>query len=238
MAVKIPKKIGHRGAAGHAPENTLASIRKAANLGARWVEFDVMLSHDGIPILMHDNTLNRTTNGKGPISAQSLNDLRTLDAGSWFDESFADEPIPTLAETLLLAEALGLGCNVEIKPAPETSEETAKAVIEVVNSSQIPFSIIMSSFSETVIGTLHKYLFDTPRGLLVNKVPEDWHSKLQKWDCFSLHCNHKYLSQDQAKSIKSADYHLLCYTVNDPERAALLFNWGVDAIFSDYPDRV
>ena len=151
MAVKIPEKIGHRGAAGHAPENTLASIRKAANLGARWVEFDVMLSHDGIPILMHDNTLNRTTNGKGPISAQSLNDLRTLDAGSWFDKSFADEPIPTLAETLLLAEALGLGCNVEIKPAPETSEETAKAVIEVVNSSQIPFSIIMSSFRKPLL---------------------------------------------------------------------------------------
>ncbi|MBE87859.1 MAG: glycerophosphodiester phosphodiesterase [Rhodospirillaceae bacterium] len=238
MTVKIPKKIGHRGAAGHAPENTLAGIRKAADLGACWVEFDVMLSQDGIPILMHDNTLNRTTNGKGPISAQTLNVLRTLDAGSWFNERFAGEPIPTLAETLRLAEMLGLGCNVEIKPSPETSEETAKAVIEVVNSFQRPFSIIMSSFSETVIEMLHTYLFDTPRGLLVNKIPEDWRSKLQKWDCFSLHCNHKHLSQEQAKTIKSANYHLLCYTVNEPESAASLFNWGVDAIFSDYPDRV
>lgn len=238
MAITLPKVIGHRGAAGYAPENTLASIRKAADLGARWVEFDVMLSQDEVPILMHDDTLNRTTNDQGPISEKTSSDLKTLDAGSWFDESFAGERVPTLVEALTLAELLGIGCNVEVKPAPGNNEKIASAVAEVINKSKRSVSILVSSFSEAVIASLHRDFSDMPRGLLVDKIPDDWRSRLQKWDFFSLNCDYKHLNQEQADAIKGAGYQLLCYTVNEPESAASLFNWGVDAIFSDYPDRV
>jgi len=238
MAIALPKVIGHRGAAGYAPENTLASIRKAADLGARWVEFDVMLSQDGVPILMHNDTLNRTTNGNGPISAQTLSDLKALDAGSWFDESFADEPIPTLKETIVLAESLGLGCNVEVKPTKGTNEQTAGTIAKEIKAHTAKIPLLLSSFSEITIATLHRDLPDIPRGLLVNGIPDDWPSKLQQWDCFSLNCNHKHLSQEQAGAIKAAGYQLLCYTVNEPKRAATLFGWGIDAVFSDFPDRI
>lgn len=238
MTITIPKVIGHRGAAGYAPENTLASIRKAAELGARWVEFDVMLSQDEVPILMHDDTLNRTTNDQGPTSKKTLSDLKKLDAGSWFDESFVGEAVPTLKEALALTDLLGIGCNVEVKPMPGNHAQIASAVTEVINGSKTSVAILISSFSGAVIESLYRDLSETPRALLVEKIPDDWLSKLQKWDCVSLNCNHKHLTQEQAKTIKRAGYQLLCYTVNEPKSAASLFGWGVDTIFSDYPDRV
>ena len=94
--IRIPRVVGHRGAAGHAPENTLAGLRKAVELGATWVEFDVVLTGDGVPVLLHDDTLERTTNGRGSIAETALADVRSLDAGSWFSERFAGERVPTL----------------------------------------------------------------------------------------------------------------------------------------------
>ena len=106
VAPPLPWVIGHRGASGSAPENTLAAFRKAAALGARWVEFDVRLSADGRCILLHDDTVDRTTDGKGRADRMMLEDLAGLDAGAWFDREFAGETIPTLEETIdLLGEA-------------------------------------------------------------------------------------------------------------------------------------
>ena len=90
--MNLPRIMGHRGAAGHAPENTLAALRMAAQLGVRWVEFDVHLSADRTPILMHDDTLDRTTDGEGAVDAQTADRLVTLDAGSWFSDSFLTNP--------------------------------------------------------------------------------------------------------------------------------------------------
>src|ERR1700675_1784021 len=106
--------IGHRGAAAHAPENTLAGLRRAKALGCGWVEFDVRLTGDGALVLCHDPLLDRTTSGSGPVSAKSLAAIRQCDAGSWFAPSFAGERVPTLDEALLLAAELDLGANVEI----------------------------------------------------------------------------------------------------------------------------
>ena len=112
----LPRVIGHRGAAAAAPENTLVSLQKAKELGASWVEFDVKLTRDGVPILMHDERLERTTDGRGEVALTTLNDLQKLDAGGWFGPAFRGEPVPTLEAALALCAELGLGINVEIKP--------------------------------------------------------------------------------------------------------------------------
>src|SRR5215471_16471459 len=112
-----PRIIGHRGGGALAPENTLAGIRKAAESGIRGVEFDVMLSSDGIPVLMHDETLERTTNGRGSVSATSFAKLASLDAGAWFGPGYRNERVPSFESAGRLCAELGLWANVEIKPA-------------------------------------------------------------------------------------------------------------------------
>src|SRR5579862_6026518 len=120
--------IGHRGAAARAPENTLAGLRCAKALGCAWVEFDVRLTGDGALVLCHDPRLDRTTNGSGLVSAMSLAAIRELDAGRWFDASFAGEKVPTLEEVLVLAGELDLGANIEIKSDRGREYATAAAV--------------------------------------------------------------------------------------------------------------
>src|SRR5258708_6429242 len=116
----LPRVIGHRGACGLAPENTVASFRKAAELGVRWVEFDVHLSADGIPVVIHDDTVNRTTTGRGAVASLSLIELQALDAGTWFEPRFQGEYVPTLEAIVTLLGKLGLGAVVEINPSPAT----------------------------------------------------------------------------------------------------------------------
>ena len=105
--------IGHRGAAGCAPENTLASFRKAREQGAAWVEFDVMLSRDEVPVLIHDETLERTTNGRGRVNQLTAAELQSLDAGCRFGPEFVGEPIPTLEAAVAVLLELGLGANLQ-----------------------------------------------------------------------------------------------------------------------------
>ena len=124
--------IGHRGAAGAAPENTLASIRKAREFGATWIEFDVKLTKDGHAILFHDDCLERTTDGRGTVAATTLAQIRRLDAGGWFGPAFRGEPVPTLEQALALCAELGLGINVEIKPCAKREVETAQVTVSTL----------------------------------------------------------------------------------------------------------
>ncbi|HYZ42775.1 MAG TPA: glycerophosphodiester phosphodiesterase family protein, partial [Stellaceae bacterium] len=139
--------IGHRGAAACAPENTLAALRKARALDCRWVEFDVRLTADGEPVLMHDDRLERTTNGRGKVSALSLAVLRQYDAGSWFAASFTGERVPTLAEAVTCLTELGLGANVELKAKRGREAKTGTVVADVLARSwpsQAPKPLISS----------------------------------------------------------------------------------------------
>lgn len=124
-----PPIIAHRGASKYTPENTFAAFRKAKELGINWVEFDVMLTADGEVVVIHDETLERTTNGTGAVIAQAYSYLRTLDAGSWFDPSFANEKIPTLREVIKLLNELDMFANIEIKAQSGNEETTAKKSI-------------------------------------------------------------------------------------------------------------
>jgi len=129
MTLTLPRVIGHRGAAAHAPENTLASFRKAAALGVEMVEFDVKLTRNRVPVVIHDDTLDRTTDGSGPIANSDFAAVRMLDAGRKFAPEFRGERVPTLDEVLTVALELGLAVNIEIKPCPGREVETAEVAL-------------------------------------------------------------------------------------------------------------
>ena len=144
----LPSIIGHRGAFNSAPENTLSAFRKAAQLGARWVEIDVRLSSDKVPVIFHDNVVNRTTNGQGPVGTFTLDSLKKLDAGSYYHTDFSGEKIPTLLETIRLCIELNLGINIEIKPNYGQAAETVTAVLTIINrfQEQLKGNVLFSSF--------------------------------------------------------------------------------------------
>ena len=235
-----PRVIGHRGAASHAPENTLAGIRKAAALGVRMIEVDAKLTADNVPILMHDDALNRTTSGSGPVRQASLTTIRTLDAGAWFGSGFAGEPVPTLAEALDLCLSLGLAMNIEIKPCKGRERETAEASLvaarEIWPSDRPP--PLVSSFAPDAVAVALDVAPDWPRSLLFDRMPKDLQAAIEMLKPATLNTSHKRLSARIVTRLKATGLPLLAYTVNDPSRAEALFAMGVDGVFSDVPDAI
>lgn len=235
----LPRVIAHRGASGSAPENTLAAIQRAAQLGARAVEIDVMLSADGRPVIIHDSDLARTTNTKGPVAGASLAEIQALDAGSWFAPEFAGERVPTLDDALDLIAARGMALNLEIKPTRGKAGETAEVAAQVL-AQRWPdgMPLLVSSSSETALGAMRRALPDLPLGLISRAVPGDWRRRLEGLGCVSLHAAHERISPAAAGRIREAGFGLLAYTVNHAARAAALFQMGVNAIFTDHPERM
>jgi glycerophosphoryl diester phosphodiesterase len=239
-AVGIPRVMGHRGAAGHAPENTLAGIRKAAALGARWVEFDVKLTRDAVPVLLHDPKVNRTTNARGVLSRLDLAQTRGFDAGRWFAPEFAGERIPTLAEAITLVQSLGLGANIEIKATRGRHGETAAKSIPIIAEawSGNLENVLVSSFSADSLAVARDLAPRVRRGLLMRRRLPGWRDRAQRLDCFSVHCKESMLTRRLTADMCSHAFHLFCFTVNDPARARELYDWGVESIITDYPDRI
>ncbi len=237
---KPPRVIGHRGAAGRAPENTLASIAKAAALGCGWVEFDVMAAACGTPVVIHDETLDRTTDGRGLVAEKTLAELKTLDAGSWFSADFAGATIPALSEALVLLARLGLGAVVEIKPPAGTEAETgrlAAGVLAGFSDACLP-GLMVSSFSPEALVAARDAAPQIPRALNVGAVADGWRKAMAETDCLALHCKAGKLKEKEALNIIGAGFDLRCYTVNKAAEAEKLFAWGVAGVFSDFPDRI
>ena len=232
-----PEIIAHRCGGAHAPENTLAGLRAAAALGVRGVEFDVMLCADGTPVLIHDETLERTTDGCGRVADTSLEALRRLDAGRWFDVCFAGEKIPTFEEAARLCRELGLWANVEIKPATGFEAATGEAVARLARHFWPEAEgVLLSSFSLSALQAARQAAPDLPRALLQEEVGPDWRLLLEESGSLSLHVDWRNLSRGQAAALAAAGVPLACYTVNEPADAARLMAWGVAAVFSDWPD--
>jgi glycerophosphoryl diester phosphodiesterase len=235
--IQIPRIIAHRGASGTAPENTLAAFRAAAVAGARWVEFDAVLTQDGRPVVFHDDNLDRTSDGQGPIAETPFEIVKHLDAGSWFDRRFAGELIPTLEEVLETLAALSLGFNMEIKPDRDREAETAHVTLAVLADvwpadAAVP---LISSFSRTAVAAAKDSGAPWPRSFLFDRRPDDWRDLGKNLGLFGFGANQTHLDERQVGEMRDAGYRVTAYTVNTPERAALLFNWGVDAVFSDVP---
>jgi glycerophosphoryl diester phosphodiesterase len=239
MALPIapPRVIGHRGAKATSPENTLASIRQAAAEGATWVEFDVKLTADGHPILMHDPTLERTTNGKGKVAETTLAAIRELDAGSWFGGRFAGEKVPTLEEALELMSGLAMGFNLEIKPCPGREAETAQAAAACVKQrwpSYLP-PPILSSFKAEALAAARAAAPEIARGFLFERLPADWQRQASALGCAAVHPNARTLAREEVAAMKGAGFPVLAWTVNEPARGRELLTWGVDALITDNP---
>lgn len=234
----ISKVIGHRGAAAYAPENTLAAFDKALALGCRYLEFDVMLSADGEPFVFHDESLKRTTNGKGEIGLVNAEYLQSLDAGNWFSKRYRGEKIPHFRDALKWLTFANVSANIEIKPYPGQSEQTSIAVLSHINrywpaTKPLP---LLSSFDLASLTLCRSLAPEMPLGLLLHEWDADWNTKAHELQCFSVHLNRRILNRSRVEAIKAQGYQVFAYTVNRRRQAMKLFDWGVDAVFSDYPD--
>lgn len=239
----LPRIIGHRGACGYAPENTIESFHVAADMGIEMVEFDVKLTKDLVPIVFHDDMLERTTNGHGAVADMTLKDIRTLDAGSWFavglSDSFSSVGIPTLEEAIDTFIERGLGINMEIKPCPGREVETAEAALDVLSQYWDDHNnLLISSFSEVSLETAAHIAPGWARGYLINDIPENWRDMAKHLGATTININgnSEQISRSLIENMIQEGYRIGAYTINDPERAALLLSWGVDALFTDYPD--
>jgi glycerophosphoryl diester phosphodiesterase len=241
-----PKIVAHRGGGTLAPENTLAAVRCGLARGFRAVEFDVMLSKDGIPVVMHDPELGRTIAGSGRISDLTAQELTELDAGSWFGLEFAGERVPGYEQVFQFCLRNGIWMNVEIKPPPGCDETTGRVVAALTHqwcrSAGIgagnPMQPLLSSFSFDAMLAARAAAPVIPRGLLLEVIPADWQARLHQLGAIALHANQRNLSRELALAAKAAGFGLFCYTVNDVERARELLAWGVDAFCTDRIDLI
>ncbi len=232
--------MGHRGACAHAPENTLASIRQAAALGVGWVEFDIMLTGDGVPVLFHDDSLERITGRRALMAETPFADLAGLDAGSWFAAEFEGERIPSLRAAVAMLLQLDLHPNVEIKSTPGRDVETAIAALETLGEvwpGDRPPPLI-SSFSRMSLAAARALDPGWHRALIAWQVPTDWQTALQSLGCSAFHVSAAELDWETVSLIRNAGYQVAAFTVNEPEQAAELFGSGVDCVISDAPERL
>jgi glycerophosphoryl diester phosphodiesterase len=225
--VNYPRIIAHRCGGVLAAENTLAGLTAAAAIGCRGVEFDVMLSADGVPVLMHDDHLERTTTGAGLVVEHSLMDLRRVAVG--------DEPVPTLAEALDLCTRLGLWANIEIKPNQLGSVATAFAVGAVL-ARHWDGNGVVSSFAAEALTTLAARYPDCRRALLLDTLPTDWLTRTRQLAAVGLHCNVAALTATAISAAAAEGLVVAAYTVNERALADRWLAAGLSAVFSDRPD--
>ena len=220
--------IGHRGARGHAPENTLLGFDTAMCLGAHWVEFDVQLV-DGELVLMHDLRLDRTTNGKGRVDEHSFTQLRALDAGK-------GQQIPTLQEALSLIDQR-IGVNVELKTWGGTGAEVARVLRDAVAQGWPLDKLQVSSFHLPELYEFHDLAPEIPIGVLLCGVPLDWAGCAVELGASSLNISDEFIDERIIADAHARDLKVFVYTVNHPDEIARMKAIGVDGIFTDYPDR-
>ena len=248
---RFPLIIGHRGACAYAPENTLESFQTAMQMGTEWIEFDAKITKDHVPIIFHDDTLERTTNGNGAVQDYTLEEIRELEAGSWFGDSFTAISIPTLEEALDILVDRNIGINVELKPCPGREKETSEAVLDVLSQIWDDHQrILISSFSHVALEVAQDVAQDWARGLLIgddspqmwqddisqNKLPENWQDTAKTLDVTTINVQQDRVTREHIEEIIDAGYTVMAYTVNTPDDARRLQAWGVDSMFTDVPD--
>ena len=230
-----PTLFAHRGGGSLAPENTLAAMKVGHAQSFAAVEFDVKLSQDNVALLMHDTTLERTTNGQGLIAEQSMAQLETFDAGAWHSEEFRDERIPRFTAISKYLHAQGMMANVEIKPCPGREIETGRIVAELCEELWRDRLVkpLLSSFSMEALRAARTASPLLPMGLLVG-VPEDNHlTFLEELGAVSMHCHHQHLTAELVRYLHRHGYRVMTYTVNELSRFGELLEMGVDGVFTD-----
>jgi len=233
-----PRWIAHRGAGKLAPENTLAAFRTGAAHGYRMFECDVKLSSDGVPFLLHDSTLERTTSGQGTAGDQPWYALSQLDAGSWHSRSFAGEPLPTLEAVARFCQHNGYLLNIEIKPTPGTERPTGEAVAAAAarlwQGQAVP--PLLTSFQPEALQGSQAAAPELPRGLLLDTLWTGWLETALSLGCVAVVCNHALWDASTLTQARSAGLRTLSYTVNDEWAAQRLLVLGIDGIITDRVD--
>lgn len=222
--LQLPRVIGHRGAAAYAPENTLASFREARKRGASWVETDVMLTQDGVPVIMHDDSLKRTM-GVDRLVAETLRAALPRD-------------VPTFEDAIACFAEQGLGCNVEIKPYRGTEAETARAVVATLRRcwpARLP-PPLLSSFRDASLAAAQEAAPEFARALLLGEQVPDWRQRAEAVGAQAINVNGRKLGALWAHDIKRAGFALCAYTIDEPVEARALVAMGVDCIITDAPD--
>jgi glycerophosphoryl diester phosphodiesterase len=233
-----PRLCAHRGAGKLAPENTLAAFRLGYAHGYRMAEFDVKLSADGVPFLLHDDTLDRTTNGQGRADAHTWRELAQLDAGSWHSPAYAGETLPTLAAVARWSLAHDVAVNIEIKPTRGRERETGAAIAFDAGALWAGARVapLLSSFSEAALAAARDAVPELPRAWLADRLPDDWLERVTRLGCIAADLEHTLLTHERVDELRRAGLRLLAWTVNEPARIDLLHGLGVDTIITDAVD--
>lgn len=222
--LQLPNVIGHRGAPAYAPENTLESFREARRRGAAWIETDIKLTSDGVPIVMHDESLKRTTGVDRLVARTPRAEL--------------PREVPTFEEAIACWVELGLGCNVEIKPCAGREAETARAVVETLRRcwpAHLP-APLLSSFKDASLAAARLAAPELARAVLIDELGDDWRIRAEAVAAAGVNTNGKKLTAVRAVQVRKAGYTLSVYTINDGDVARALVGMGVDCVITDAPD--
>ncbi|EJQ44478.1 hypothetical protein IEE_02668 [Bacillus cereus BAG5X1-1] len=242
------KNIAHRGASAYAPEHTIAAYKLGQQLKGDYIEIDLQMTKDGHLVAMHDETLNRTTNGMGLVKEHTLEEIKKLNAGSFFNkknsnlakEEFESAKVPTLEEII---ETFGHNANYYIETkSPDEYPRMEEKLLEVINHYQINDKVIIQSFSEESLRKIHNLNANIPLVQLLSykKAVQLTESEIEKYKtyCIGLGMNYKYIDATYVKTIQKFGLEVHPFTVDNEKDMKKLISWGVDGMFTNYPDRL
>lgn len=229
--------IGHRGAAGTHPENTMVSFRRAFELGVDGIEFDVHRTADGHLVVIHDPAVDRTTDGSGLIMMMTLEQIRALDAGSWKDPRFAGEQVPTLQE-LIRATPPGVRLYLELKAGSVHYPGIEQELVDVLKAEGALARTQVSSFDHRALVKLKEICPELPLGMLTSSNLVDPVRMAREIGCEAIHPAWPWVTPEYVEAAHAAGLQVNCWTVNEPLAIAMMRNAGVDGIITDYPERL
>jgi glycerophosphoryl diester phosphodiesterase len=234
----FPQWVAHRGAGKLAPENTLAAFRLGAAHGYRAFECDVKLSADGVPFLLHDATLERTSNGHGTAGLCTWSELSQLDAGGWHSRAYAGEPMPSLQAVARYVQRNGYALNIEIKPTPGQEHETGRGVGKACSAlwQRASASLLFSSFRPEALQGARETAPHVDRALLIDTAWPGWLDMALSLDCMAVITNHRIMDEALMDQLRQTGLRTACYTVNEEADARRLLALGVNGIITDAVD--
>ncbi len=234
--MRSPWIIAHRGASGYTPENTMAAFERAVQLGAGFIETDLHLTRDARFVAIHDDTLERTSNGRGAVRDHTLAELRSLDVGKWYDRQFAGQQIPTLEEILAFARTHDVVFYLEIKHGAAWGMH--HALVGALQSAENAARTVVISFDTSTLAPLPKLDPGIMMGLLVDHARPDPVQTATELGARQLCPRADLVTSELVDKAHAADLQVVAWTVNDPKQMRSLIQTGIDGIMTDRPDRL
>lgn len=234
--MKKPMVYAHRGASGHAPQNTISAFKMGINMGAKGIETDIQLSADGIPIIIHNDDIDNLSNGTGACNSMTLKELRKYDFGSWFSDKFIGEKIPTLEEVIQLVEKEDIILNIEIKGGFVKYPEIEEKALALVEKYSLVDKVIISSFNHysiMKIKELNKNIKTAPIYSLGLALPWKYAKMI---NANNIHPKFTSINKDIVDMCHQNNIQVNCWTPNTKEDIISCINLGVDGIVTNYPD--